>query len=68
MLLGVGAVGIFVFVPQVVFQYFGDSLGAPVALLISGAVLIGGAVALSKLMGEIREDLAEIETHEEVES
>ncbi len=67
-LLGIGAVGIFVFVPQVVFQYFGDSLGAPVALLISGAVLIAGAVALSKLMGEIREDLAEIEPLEEVES
>ncbi len=67
-LLGIGAVGVFVFVPQVVFEYFGDSLGAPVALLISGAVLIAGAVALSKLMGEIREDIAEPTPHEEVES
>lgn len=60
-LLGLGAAGVFVFVPQAVFHFFGDSLGAPVALLISGAALIGGAVALAKLMGEIKEDIAESE-------
>lgn len=58
-LLALGAAGVFIFVPQVVFNYFGDSLGAPVALLISGAALIGGAVALARLMGEIKEDIAE---------
>jgi hypothetical protein len=58
-LLALGAAGVFVFVPQVVFHYFGDSLGAPVTLLLSGAALIGGAVALARLMGEIREDIAE---------
>lgn len=58
-LLGLGAAGVFIFVPQLVFHYFGDSLGAPVALLISGIALIGGAVALARLMGEIKEDIAE---------
>lgn len=58
-LLGLGAAGVFIFVPQVVFHFFGDSLGAPVALLLSGAALIGGAVALARLMGEIKEDIAE---------
>ena len=58
-LLALGSAGVFIFVPQVVFHYFGDSLGAPVALLISGAALIAGAVALARLMGEIKEDIAE---------
>jgi hypothetical protein len=44
-----------------VFHFFGDSLGAPVALLISGAALIAGAVALARLMGEIKEDIEEQE-------
>ncbi|MBT8240812.1 MAG: hypothetical protein KJN63_06250, partial [Acidimicrobiia bacterium] len=58
-LLALGAAGVFIFVPQVVFHFFGDSLGAPVALLLSGAALIGGAVALARLMGEIKEDIEE---------
>lgn len=58
-LLAIGSAGVFIFVPQVVFHFFGDSLGAPVALLISGAALIAGAVALARLMGEIKEDIAE---------
>ena len=43
------------------FHFFGDSLGAPVALLLSGAALIGGAVALARLMGEIKEDIDELD-------
>jgi len=67
-LLALGAAGVFIFVPQVVFHFFGDSLGAPVALLLSGAALIGGAVALARLMGEIKEDIAELDDAEGVTS
>ena len=67
-LLALGAAGVFIFVPQVVFHFFGDSLGAPVALLLSGAALIAGAVALARLMGEIKEDIAEAEDAQEVTS
>jgi hypothetical protein len=55
-LLGLGAAGIFLFVPQLVFHYFADSLGAPVALLLSGALLVGGAIALARLKGTVSEE------------
>lgn len=43
-LLGLAVAGTFLFVPRAVFHYFGDSLGAPFALFLTGVVLIGVAV------------------------
>jgi hypothetical protein len=51
--LGFGAFGLFVFVPQLVFEWFGDSLGAPFALLVTGLLLIVGAVGAARLKTEV---------------
>lgn len=51
--LGFGAFGLFVFVPQLVFEWFGDSLGAPFALLVTGLLLIVGAVGAARLKSEV---------------
>ncbi|HUG85175.1 MAG TPA: DUF2157 domain-containing protein [Euzebya sp.] len=48
--------GVFVFLPQAVFTFFGDSVGAPLALLITGLLLVGAAVALVTLRREIAAD------------
>ncbi len=55
LMLGFAVAGTFVFVPRSVFHFFGDSLGAPFALLLTGLVLIGVAVGSLRL----RRDLAE---------
>lgn len=39
-LLGLGVVGVFLYVPQVVFAWFGDRLGVPLALVVTGGVLL----------------------------
>lgn len=55
MLLAFGVAGTFVFVPRAVFHFFGDSLGAPFALFITGVVLIGVAVGSLRLRRELGE-------------
>ncbi|HEX6257600.1 MAG TPA: DUF2157 domain-containing protein [Euzebyales bacterium] len=47
-LLGLGVVGIVAYVPRIVFQYFGDTLGAPVSLLITGVVLVAVALTIAR--------------------
>lgn len=47
-LLGLGILGVFVFVPRVVFAYFGDALGAALSLLITGAVLVVAALSVAR--------------------
>lgn len=48
-LMGVGIAGLFVYVPMTVFEWFGDSLGAIAALLITGVVLLGAVVGVVQL-------------------
>ncbi|HDK45160.1 MAG TPA: DUF2157 domain-containing protein, partial [Actinobacteria bacterium] len=48
-----GAGAIFVFLPQLIFTYFEKSLGIPVALFLSGVVLIGAALLIAKLREEV---------------
>lgn len=43
-LLGFGVFGLFVYIPMVIFELFEESLGIPVALLITGLVLLGVVV------------------------
>ncbi len=52
--LVVGAIGLFVLVPQVVFELFGDALGAPAALLVVGLLLVLLAVGLGRAGQEVR--------------
>lgn len=56
-LMLVGAVGIFVLIPQLAFELFGDAVGAPATLLISGVLLVVGAVVL----GRVRRDVGRVE-------
>lgn len=58
LLLGMAVVGVVVFVPQTIFHFFGDSLGAPIALLVTGLVLVVGAVGFVPLRQGITEDRA----------
>ena len=51
--LGAGAVAVFITVPQVVFHFFGDTIGAPVALLLTGVALLATALALIRLRREV---------------
>lgn len=48
-LLGAGVVAIFIFVPQLVFEWFGDTLGAPLTLLLCGLILLGVALGVARL-------------------
>jgi hypothetical protein len=52
-LLGLGAAGIFLFVPQIIFEYFGDTMGVPLALFITGVVLLGAALLVARLRTEV---------------
>jgi hypothetical protein len=52
-LLGFGAAGIFIFVPQIIFEYFGDTIGVPLALFLTGAVLLGAALLIARLRTEV---------------
>jgi hypothetical protein len=39
--LAPGVIGIFVYLPWTLGQFFGESLGAPVIIMLSGALLLG---------------------------
>jgi hypothetical protein len=52
-LLGFGAGGIFLFVPQIIFEYFGDTIGVPLALFITGVVLLGAGLLVARLRTEV---------------
>jgi hypothetical protein len=52
--LGGGAGGVFVFLPQLIFRYFQESLGVPVALFLSGVALIAGALLVARVREEVR--------------
>jgi uncharacterized membrane protein len=51
--LVVGGVGLFVFVPQVVFELFGDAIGAPATLLVVGLLLVLVATGLGRARREV---------------
>lgn len=55
LLLGFGVAGVFVFVPQAVFVFVGDSIGAPLALLLTGLLLVATAVGMVVLRRGIQE-------------
>jgi hypothetical protein len=40
-LLGLGVVGLFVYIPMTIFELFGETVGVPFALLVTGLVLLG---------------------------
>lgn len=48
-LLGLGVAGLFIYIPMTIFELFGESLGVPVALLITGVALLGVVVATVRL-------------------
>ena len=48
-LLGFGAAAVFGYVTWIAVRFFGDTLGAPLALLVAGIVLLGVAVLTARL-------------------
>lgn len=56
LLLGFGAVGIFVFVPQALFEWFGDTLGGPVVLFLTGVILLGAALVTARLKQAVTDE------------
>lgn len=57
--LALGIFGLVVYVPRIIFEYFEDTLGAPVSLLLTGIVLVAVAVVLARVRpgagaGELR--------------
>lgn len=48
-LLGLGVAGLFIYIPMTVFELFGDSLGVPLGLLVTGLVLLGVVVVTARL-------------------
>lgn len=58
-LLGAGGFGIFLFLTTIVLRHFSERLGIPLALLISGASLIGAAVVVGRLRPLVRGGVAE---------
>jgi hypothetical protein len=55
-LLVLGAVGVFVAVPQLVFELFGDAIGAPATLLLVGLLLVVAAVGVGRAGREVRRE------------
>jgi MFS family permease len=60
-LLGLGAVALFILVPQLVFELFADTLGAPATLLAVGLVLIVLAVGLGRVRSVTTESADRVE-------
>lgn len=54
--LVVGALALFVFSPQLVFEVFGDAIGAPATLLLVGLLLVLLAVGLGRARREVARD------------
>ncbi|MEX2550349.1 MAG: DUF2157 domain-containing protein [Nitriliruptoraceae bacterium] len=54
--LVIGAVGLFVLVPQLVFEVFGDAIGAPATLLLLGLLLVLLAVGLGRAKRQVTRD------------
>lgn len=54
--LVVGALGLFVLSPQLVFEVFGDAIGAPATLLLVGVLLVLLAVGLGRARREVVAD------------
>lgn len=52
-LLGFAAAGVFLYTPQAVFRWFGDTVGAPVALFLTGVLLLGAALVTARLLGRV---------------
>jgi hypothetical protein len=53
--LVVGASGLFVFVPQLTFEVFGDRIGAPATLLMVGLLLVVLAVGIARIKRAVDE-------------
>jgi hypothetical protein len=51
----VGVAGIFVALVTYVFEHFEDEIGAPVALMVSGGVVVAGVILLVQLRGMVRQ-------------
>lgn len=63
-ILAIAAITVFVFVPQVSFLVFADSLGAAGALFVAGLVLVLAATLSSRVRRHVRDDSPRAVVHE----
>jgi hypothetical protein len=52
--LVVGAIGLFVLVPRLAFELFGETIGGPATMLVVGLLLVALAVGLARAGREVR--------------
>ena len=52
-MLGIGVAGLFLYVPATVFEVWGDTVSVPIALLITGIVLLAGILVAVRLRKEV---------------
>lgn len=53
-LLGLGVLGLFIYIPMTIFEWFGETLGVPVALLVTGLILLLVVIGTVRLRKETR--------------
>lgn len=53
--LGFGSAAVFIFVPQSVIRVFGDTIGAPIALLMAGLALLACAALIAWMQPRLRQ-------------
>lgn len=53
-LLGLGVLGLFIYIPMTIFELFGETVGVPFALLITGLILLGVVLVTVRLRKETR--------------
>lgn len=63
-ILVIAAITVFVFVPQVSFLVFADSLGAAGALFVSGLVLVIAAAVSTRVRRQVRDETPSAVSHE----
>src|SRR5690606_28048768 len=51
----VGVTGLFVVLVTFIFEHFEDDIGAPLALILSGAILIGAVLLLARFRPALRQ-------------
>jgi hypothetical protein len=54
----VGVAGLFVVLVTFIFEHFQDAIGAPLALMLSGAILIGAVLLLARFRPALRQGAA----------
>jgi hypothetical protein len=53
LLTGIGVAGVFVYIPWIATHFFADTVGVPIVLLVTGAMLLAFALVLLRRRGDL---------------